>query len=593
MKECPCIISMKNKEEYEIIDDPVLKKDLCEEKKYFICDFCYEFINKKKNKAEHEKRCHKKFFLKKYKKFFDYVFNLVIKNNKKNSYENLLSQMYDKNVLIKDYLIKNITDENKIAEIEKHMYEKDFVKQNYNILIKILNESDLKDKKEKYEILKDLNIKANKNTDKILKLINITEYNLIPLISFRELVYLFIKQYDAENDLITNYITKRYNRKDWLTDEEIKRIGNDLFIKIENLRKTNEEYSNSFSKFYEILEDFYRDSSKFECLYCKKYIMNKLKHYKRCKEAEKKFNENKALFIYNFDDKYFGQETLKKVNEREIIKKYLDKDYKFFIENIYENIKNPVNFENNYEKIIREQAYQKNNLKNIDKKKMERINGSYFTLSIIIEIEFDCKIDKEGETFIKQNMYDEFYVKKNKNYKEAVKQNFKEYLDNKNKEEIKSKDKKNEIKEIIIEKSEENEDEENENEEFENEEISEFEEEEESDENDEEKENDDQMLVEKTITEDDQILSEKTITEGGDEILAEKTINEEESDQILEEKSYNNNEERPIYEKKGQVYNINNEEIEQNWKNRYKNTILNRKRNRNTETKYITKLTKK
>lgn len=582
MKECPCIKSMKNKEEYEVIDDPVLKKDLCEEKKYFICDFCYEFINKKKNKIEHEKRCHKKFFLKKYKKFFDYVFNLVLKNNKKNSYENLLSQMYDKNVLIKDYLIKNITDENKIAEIEKQMYEKDFVKQNYNILIKILNESDLKNKKEKYEILKDLNIKKNKNTDKILKLINITEYNLIPLISFRELVFLFIKKYDIENDLIINYITKRYNRKDWLTDEEIQKIGNDLFLKIENIRKTNEEYSNSFSKFCEILEGFYCDSSKFECLYCKKYIMNKFKHYKRCKEAEEKFNENKALFIYNFDDKYFGQETLKKVNEREIIKKYLDKDYKFFIENIYENIKNPVNFENNYEKKIREQAYQKNNLKNIDKKKMERINGSYFTLSIIIEIEFDCKIDKEGEAFIKQNMYDEFYVKKNKNYKEAVKQNFKEYLNNKN-EEIKSEDKKNEIKEIIIEKSEENEDEENE--EFENEEISEAEEEESDEEND-----DDKMLVEKTITEDDQILAEKTITEEDDKILAEKTINEEESDQILEEKT-KNNEEKNTYEKKGQVYNINNEEIEKNWEKYYSKAIVNKRKkaNKNTETKYITK----
>ena len=81
MKNCPCIKSMKNKEEYEVIDDPVLKKDLCEEKKYFICDFCYEFINKKKNKIEHEKRCLKKFFLKKFKRFFDYVFGLVLRNN--------------------------------------------------------------------------------------------------------------------------------------------------------------------------------------------------------------------------------------------------------------------------------------------------------------------------------------------------------------------------------------------------------------------------------------------------------------------------------------------------------------------------------
>ena len=99
--------------------------------------------------------------------------------------------------------------------------------------------------------------------------------------------------------------------------------------------------------------------------------------------------------------------------------------------------------------------------------------------------------------------------------------------------------------------------------------MSEYEEEE----SDEEKEDDDQMLVEKSITEDDKIL-------------AEKTIREEESE--IEEKIENNNE-KNIYEKNGQVYNINNEEIEQNWANYYSDILSKKNKSNNTETKYITK----
>ena len=73
MKNCSSIKYMKSKEDFEVIDDPILKKDLDEEKKYFICDYCGNFINKKDNKIIHENRCHKQLFLKKYKKFFDYV----------------------------------------------------------------------------------------------------------------------------------------------------------------------------------------------------------------------------------------------------------------------------------------------------------------------------------------------------------------------------------------------------------------------------------------------------------------------------------------------------------------------------------------
>ena len=551
-KSCPCLIKKENnnKIEYEEIEDEELKKELIEEKKNYICEFCLNFINKKKKKI-HTKICHKKMFFNVYLKFLDFLFKIIIINNNKIINNNIINNINDKKILIKKYLIENEKDEEKIKEIEKEYEKKDFLKNNYKIFKKIINEIKLNEIKEKYKILNDCNIEINKenekeNNKKIL-LINIAENQLTPLISFRKIVFLFLQNNDLTNKRIKKRINRRYKKRDWFTDSEIKQIDNETIApKIANLYINNEEYENSFNKYYDMLISFKNDPQKYECFYCKKYILNKFKHYRKCEKARESFNNNKAFFFYNFLDKNFDEKKLKKINEREIIKKYLNKDFDFFINNIHENITDVLKFEINYEKEKEKEIYKKLKIKKLDEKKLKNISNIYFTLSILLEIDFDVKLEEKDKIFIKQNLYNEIYINKNKNYKEKIKQNFKEYLDNKLKDKNEEIEKKEELENENIEESEKIENKENEDEEpEEDEEIEEYEEPE--NEESEEKEDDNE--------------------EDEDEILEKKTIKEESEEE--------------------QEYNINNKEIENNWGNYYNERIYEKRKKLNKNAVYF------
>ena len=146
---CPCLLKIEknNKIDYEEIEDEELKKELIEEKQKYICEFCLNFINKKKKKI-HTKICHKKMFFNIYLKFLDFLFKIIIINNNKIINNNIINNINDKKLLVKNYLIENEKDEEKIKKIEKEYKEKNFLKNNYNTFKKIINEIKINEIKE-------------------------------------------------------------------------------------------------------------------------------------------------------------------------------------------------------------------------------------------------------------------------------------------------------------------------------------------------------------------------------------------------------------------------------------------------------------
>ena len=340
-----------------------LAKDIEIDMKNKQCDFCLDLINKKSYKR-HLDRCHKKIFLGHYLKFFDFLFSLVLRYNTQIRQSNCLGDDQIIKYFIKDYKLKNVKtkeDEKKIEE--EFINDKEYVRHNHEIYIKIIENLKNEKLKEQNNILEELQIdRKNKNIEKIFELVDIVKKQNCPLLSFRQIILDFINEQDSLNELIIKRINKRYQKKDFLTNEEINEISDNLAAKILDLYVISQEYDDCYKKIYNMIEEFNKNKEKYQCYYCKRYILHKFQHYRKCKMIQKNFYKNKAHFFWEFINKNYTNTQLEKVNLSAINKKYIKNDFHFFINNIHENIISTVEFEERY-------ALSKKNTYKIIKKK--------------------------------------------------------------------------------------------------------------------------------------------------------------------------------------------------------------------------------
>lgn len=140
-------------------------------------------------------------------------------------------------------------------------------------------------------------------------------------------------------------IYKKYIRTDFYTNDEIKEICPLLQSKIANLMFINSEYNKKYEYYYNFLQEF-KDGNinKYKCVFCNNYIFYKYKHYKKCQKLKDEYEESIYNTFYKFVNNNFKKETLDKLVLSEIYKHYIDKDFYYFINNIKDNIKYPVLF---------------------------------------------------------------------------------------------------------------------------------------------------------------------------------------------------------------------------------------------------------
>ena len=117
----------------------------------------------------------KKIFLGHYLKFFDFLFSLVLSYNTQIRQSNCLGDDQIIKYFIKDYKLKNVKtkeDEKKIEE--EFINDKEYVRHNHEIYIKIIVNLKNEKLKEQNNILEELQIDhKNKNIEKIFELVDI------------------------------------------------------------------------------------------------------------------------------------------------------------------------------------------------------------------------------------------------------------------------------------------------------------------------------------------------------------------------------------------------------------------------------------
>ena len=463
------------------------------------CKLCIRFVSKK-HYREHFLTCHKRKFFSVFRLFLNFLFRLVMAYNRENEFNK-----YARFVEIKKYLIykkktENITDINKLKELEKEFNEdKKYIKNNINLYKEIIKQIKDEENKELKKIKEEMNFEENKINENKLKqlnnLIQTIKYTDIPSISFRDIVQNYIYSNDLKNIKIKKALDRIYGKKDFLTEEEIQKT--DMYCKFKELCEA-ETYWKNFNKFYDMIETFVRNNDSYRCIFCQKFILHKLPHLKKCKKLKEIINQDNKETIYIKIIKYiFKEEQYEKINLKQILKKYLNRSLNYFLKNIYNNIIDV----NNFEKIYNEKQIEKlNNIKKEEirilneKRKLNNLNQINYTkfelilLKSIINLEVDFKthIDKHFEKKIRKYLLNFLSNNNEKNILFYLKNMAKKILEKKE-----EKDKK--------EKEEEKEEEEKEEEEKEEEKE---EEEKEEEEKEEEKE-DEEILEKKSVNSDE------------------------------------------------------------------------------------------
>ena len=466
------------------------------EEKLKICDFCKEFIELK-NYKRHFRRCHKKIFFKIFSGFLNFLYKLIIFFNKENNNNNILTFENEKKYFIYQEKLKNCNNENEKKEIENELKtSKNYIKNNNDIYKKVLKQFNLEKIEEKKRIYDDLklnnkNIKDFSKINDLIEIIFIAERSGMPGISFRQIIFDYLKENDIENKLIIKKINEKYKKNDFPTNEEIKNIDENIAAKINDLMITCSKYESTYKKYYKMIEDFINNKLKNRCMFCGKFSLYKFKHFKRCKIFRNKFENNSYITINTFLNNFYGKDKLNKIPNVYInlVKKYAEiNNFNYFIKNINNNvlyynefIKNEEEEKNNQDiKIIINDENKINYIKT-DKKTNKKIENFFFLkqkkldeilLRVITRIEafYNIKIDDIRQHYltakIKKYFGEDHYLnedkliedflrvfKNNEKFIEENDEENNEEIDEENNEEINKKIKEyiNEINELEIE----------------------------------------------------------------------------------------------------------------------------------------------
>ena len=375
--------------------------------KYKICPFCDDLQNTK-NFKRHQMRCHKKLFFNLFSKFLNFLYKIIILYNNKNNIDNFLRFNEEKKYFIFQEKIKN-KNENEIKKEEEEFKNENYISKNQDILKKIILEMKKEKEERKLNIFKDINLENNKKEifDKLYDIYDISEKNELPGLSFRQLIFDFLKENDIKNPLIIIRINRKYKKKDFYTNDEIKKIDTNMAAKINNSMIVNSKYEVVYQKFYNMLKNFYEGKSKYKCIFCEKYNLHRFKHFKKCQKFKNLFNnENNEIIITKFLNYYYDSEKLSKIPDiyNNIIKKYSEKPFDYFINNINNNILYYNEFvkqenETKLKKIIK--------LKSIGKTitiRQEYLNKMCFLIKSKILIKYDIKINNVQRHFIEKEI---------------------------------------------------------------------------------------------------------------------------------------------------------------------------------------------
>ena len=390
------------------------------------CAFCGDFIEFK-NYKRHFRRCHKKRFFKIFSGFLDFLYKLIIFFNRENDNDNNLRFENEKKYFVYQEKLKNCNNESEIKKIEEELKtEKNYIKKNYEIYRKVQKQFNSEKIEEKKRILNDLQLNENienyKEINKLIDIIFIAQRNEMPGISFRQIIFDYLKENDVENKLIIKKINRKYKKNDFPTNDEIKKIDENIAAKINDLMLTSSKYDSAYKKYYKMIQDFANNKLKNRCIFCGKFSLYKFKHFKKCKIFKNKFENNPYLAINTFLNNFYGKEKMNKVpnSYTNLVKKYAEiNDFNYFIKNINKNIlyyndfiKNEEEEKNNQDiKIIvngeNEINYIKTNKKTnneIEKNffflKRKKLNEILFRIIFKIEVFHNIKIDDIRKNYL-------------------------------------------------------------------------------------------------------------------------------------------------------------------------------------------------
>ena len=321
--------------------------------KFKICQYCRKCFSKNKI-IKHELLCEKYIFFQRYGHFLDFIYKLIILYNKKNNKNKYARFSNEKKYFIKKMKIKNCKNNDEIKKIEKEFkYDKNFIKNNINLL----NEYYENEKKQINILLKDCGIDIDNVNEKFAEVIDTVIQGENIDISFRDLVIDYLKSkiiIDNKafrinkklNGMIYLKILSKYEKNDFFTDQEITNFNQNLLTKIYDLRERSSEYQKQYRYFFNLLEEYDNENTnRFYCVFCNRYYLHKWQHYRKCFWLKKNYEDSVWDTFSKFIKSNFDEKVLNKIIPEQIAKHYVDKDFLYFIDNIRDNIEDPVNFQ--------------------------------------------------------------------------------------------------------------------------------------------------------------------------------------------------------------------------------------------------------
>ena len=293
--------------------------------KCYICNFIYPT----KKMSRHIESCQYRQYIKIYWSSFWFFFKLIMIYNNNLKVYNYIGTKNTKRDFIKKCLMSQNKEDNNDHGIDLRKYKSTFN-----------NEVEIREQKEKDFIKQQSDELNNKNEYNEQVIIEVTN-EFSPSISGREIIFNFLKKKNINNKKLYDRLNMKLKQYDYPTNNELSE-NRYLFNQIKKLRKESSKYNDFYFKFSELLEDIIDNNEKYQCVYCKKLIIHKIKHYKICDLCEKSFNNNKNSFIYNFLKINYNPLKFKEKEEDDIVFYFKNKSFEQFINNISSYIHNKI-----------------------------------------------------------------------------------------------------------------------------------------------------------------------------------------------------------------------------------------------------------
>lgn len=347
----------------------------------------------KKSFHHHYERCQRNDFFKKFGEVLIMLFRIISIFNKNLKVFNYIGDKNDKKIHIFDnYSKKKDEDISRNEKIEMI---------NLKSYIKTINRDVNEKHNENINFYEKFNKKGIPNN--LIPLYNETKEDFFPGISFREIVFRFLKDNKLEkNKFIIQRLNSKFKYKDYPTDNEIKESSLEIYEEILRIRGLYEKWKSKFDMFYFILVKFKKDDNSFRCKYCNKVVFVLKKHLRTCEESEKYYKENKDKFIKDYIKKFYNYEKMKIEDYNRIDIQCENCNYNEFINKIpgimikYNHYNEKLQKQKEEEEqgiISNDNIFNKNKyISNISKKELlERKQNNYWGKLILNEVkrEFD------------------------------------------------------------------------------------------------------------------------------------------------------------------------------------------------------------